>query len=175
MIDEVVATLRQWPPWLGFAGLWGFAVLRGFGWYGVGRLGRRAGEHPRLAHLLEHRRFVQAQDSVHRFGTVAVAASYLIFGVLAAVNAAAGLTRMSMRSYLPGVAIGSTWWASWWFVVGALVLRAIHERDPRILLWIVPVAVLGTLVVTYVRRSRMSEETEAGGSSDAPEVETKGV
>ncbi|MGZ8737859.1 MAG: hypothetical protein ACXWW7_11900 [Nocardioides sp.] len=69
--------------------------------------------------------------------------SFLTVGVQSAVNASAGVLRMPLRFYLPGLAVGALLWAGIYLAVGMAMLSAWNADG----LWWVPVALMGVALV----------------------------
>ena len=82
---------------------------------GAGR-STRVGE--RLARPGPARRLARAQRILDRWGPVAIVLTFLTVGLQTAVNLAAGLGRMHLRSYLPAAAAGSVVWGFVYATVG---------------------------------------------------------
>ena len=95
--------------------------------YLVGRAARRAADRGRIAAFLDSPRVLRATDLVNRWGAPVVAVSFLTIGFQTAANAAAGLTRMPARRYLPALAVGGLVWALLYATVGLVAFRAWFE------------------------------------------------
>src|SRR5699024_10105287 len=74
---------------------------------GAGRVASRG----RVAAFLESAGVARASELISRWGAPVVALSFLTVGFQPAANAAAGLTGMPARRYLPALAIGGLAWA----------------------------------------------------------------
>ncbi len=117
------------PDDLPFAAAYVFLVVvacgRGGATYALGRLARRGGERSaRAQHWLDRPGVARAQELVGRWGAPAVTLSFLTVGVQSAVNASAGLLRMPLRHYLPGLFAGALLWALVYATVGMAVVHA---------------------------------------------------
>ncbi|WP_083713261.1 DedA family protein [Brachybacterium sp. P6-10-X1] len=113
--------------------------------YAVGRAARRAARRGRVAAFLESPRVQRATEIVHRWGAPVVALSFLTVGFQTAANAAAGLTGMPLKRYLPALALGGLAWAVIYATIGLVAVAAWFElflRSP----W-AAVAVLALVVV----------------------------
>src|SRR5699024_8586063 len=79
--------------------------------YLVGRRARRVARRGRVAAFLESPGVTRASELINRWGAPVVALSFLTVGFQTAANAAAGLTGMPAKRYLPALAIGGLAWA----------------------------------------------------------------
>lgn len=119
--------------------------LRAGSTYALGRGARRVAHRGRIAAFLDSPRVERATEIVNRWGAPVVALSFLTVGFQTAVNAAAGLTGMPLRRYLPALAIGGAAWAFIYATIGLVAFAAWLElflRSP----W-AAVAVLALIVV----------------------------
>lgn len=119
--------------------------LRAGATYLLGRGARRAADRGRVAKFLESQNVERATDLINRWGAPVVALSFLTVGFQTAANAAAGLTGMPARRYVPALAIGGLAWALIYATVGLVAFRAWFE-----LFLLSPwaaVAALGAIVV----------------------------
>jgi membrane protein DedA with SNARE-associated domain len=119
------------------------ACCRGAMTYALGRVARHAGDASRLAGLFRRPLMARTERVVQRFGAPAVSLSFLTVGVQSAVNASAGVLRMPLRFYLPGLAIGALLWAGIYLAVGMAMLSAWNADG----LWWVPLALVGVALV----------------------------
>lgn len=113
--------------------------------YLLGRGARRAADRGRFAAFLDSPSVQRATELVNRWGAPVVALSFLTVGFQTAANAAAGLTGMPARRYLPALALGGLAWAVIYATVGLVAFKAWLE-----LFLLSPwaaVAALGLLVV----------------------------
>lgn len=165
---EWVSSLPLLPA-VGF--LYLVILLRAGGTYALGRGARRAADRGRVAAVLDRPRVHRATGVVHRWGAPVVALSFLTVGFQTAVNAAAGLTGMPLRRYLPALAIGGLAWATIYATVGLVAVVGWIElflRSP----W-AAVALLGlvlAVVAAIVLRRRSARRSRP--RSDDPAVRT---
>jgi membrane protein DedA with SNARE-associated domain len=94
-----------------YAVLFVAACLRGAMTYALGRTARHAGDASRLRGLFQRPVMRRTERVVQRYGAPAVSLSFLTVGVQSAVNASAGVLRMPLRFYLPGLTVGALLWA----------------------------------------------------------------
>ena len=128
------------------------ACCRGAMTYTIGRVARHAGDTSRLAGFFRRPAMVRTERLVQRFGAPAVSLSFLTVGVQSAVNASAGVLRMPLHRYLPGLAAGALLWAGIYLSVGMAMLSAWNADG----LWWVPVALVGVaLVVVATAATRL--------------------
>ena len=100
---------------------------RAGGTYLVGRGARKAANRGRVKKLLESTSVQRATELVNRWGAWVVALSFLTVGFQTAANAAAGLTAMPARRYLPALAVGGLAWAIIYATVGLVALAGWFE------------------------------------------------
>ena len=96
--------------------------LRAGGTYALGRAAIKAADRGSLREILHSPRVNRAAETIHRYGAVVVALSFLTVGFQTACNLAAGVTRMPLRYYLPALAIGGFAWAVIYATVGLAAL-----------------------------------------------------
>src|SRR5699024_2363610 len=77
--------------------------------------------------FLESPGVTRASELINRWGAPVVALSFLTVGFQTAANAAAGLTGMPARRYLPALAIGGLAWALIYATVGLVAFMAWFE------------------------------------------------
>ena len=133
-------------PAIGF--LYVVIWARAGGTYLLGRGARRAANRGRVKTLLESPGVQRATVLVNRWGAGVVALSFLTVGFQTAANAAAGLTGMPAKRYLPALAVGGLAWAVIYATVGLVAVAGWLE-----LFLVSPagaVAVLALLVVLVV-------------------------
>jgi membrane protein DedA with SNARE-associated domain len=148
------------------------ACCRGAMTYALGRVARHAGEASRLRRLFRRPVMLRTERVVQRFGAPAVSLSFLTVGVQSAVNASAGVLRMPLRFYLPGLAVGALLWAGVYLTVGMAMLSAWNADG----LWWVPLAlVAGALVVVATAVMRLRGREVADRSELAEQPGTVGV
>lgn len=134
--------------------------------YLVGRGARRVARRGRVAAFLESPGVTRASELINRWGAPVVALSFLTVGFQTAANAAAGLTGMPAKRYLPALAIGGLAWALIYATVGLVAFMAWFE-----LFLVSPwgaVAVLALVVVLIAMLLRHKRRT---GGLSAAEVE----
>lgn len=153
--------IRELPLIPAIAILWGIVLLRAGGTYALARGAHRLAHRGRLAELLEGPRVATAIEVINRWGAPVVAASFLTVGFQTAANAAAGLTRMPLRRYLPALLIGGLAWACIYATVGLAALALWFElfwRSP----WaaVAVLAVLAVAVVAIVRIRRRGRDAQ---------------
>ena len=95
--------------------------------YLVGRGARKAANRGRVAAFLGSPGVVRATALINRWGAPVVALSFLTVGFQTAANAAAGLTGMPAKRYLPALAIGGLAWAFIYATVGLVAFMAWFE------------------------------------------------
>ncbi|MFC5273446.1 DedA family protein [Brachybacterium sacelli] len=162
--------------------------LRAGATYAVGRGARRAVRRGRIAAFLESPRVQRATEIVHRWGAPVVGLSFLTVGFQTAANAAAGLTGMPLRRYLPALALGGLAWAVIYATIGLVAFAAWFElfvRSPWAAVGVLALVVL--LIAALLRHRRRtgplaprSEETGKGedathsadGTTSAPPPDT---
>ncbi len=143
--------------------------LRAGGTYLVGRGARRAANRGRVAAFLESDGVQRATELVNRWGAPVVALSFLTVGFQTAANAAAGLTAMPLKRYLPALAIGGLAWAFIYATVGLVAFMAwleLFARSP----W-AAVAVLALIVALIAVLLRHKRRT-GGLTQAAPPAKT---
>ncbi|MDN5900445.1 MAG: VTT domain-containing protein, partial [Brachybacterium sp.] len=136
---------------------------RAGGTYLLGRGARRAAHRGRIAAFLDSPNVTRATELIHRWGAPVVALSFLTVGFQTAANAAAGLTGMPAKRYLPALAIGGLAWSFIYATVGLVALMGWFE-----LFLVSPwgaVAVFALVVVLIAVLLRHRRRT--GGISDA--------
>ncbi|HJB11229.1 MAG TPA: VTT domain-containing protein [Candidatus Brachybacterium merdavium] len=102
----------------GVAFLYLVILLRAGGTYALGRGARKAANRGKVAAWLESERVERASRIINKWGAPVVAFSFLTVGFQTAANAAAGLTGMSLKRYLPALAVGGFAWAVIYATVG---------------------------------------------------------
>ncbi|MGO1227154.1 MAG: DedA family protein [Brachybacterium sp.] len=95
--------------------------------YLLGRGARRAADRGRIAAFLNSPSVRRATELINRWGAPVVALSFLTIGFQTAANAAAGLTGMPAKRYLPALAIGGLAWAVIYATVGLVAFMAWFE------------------------------------------------
>ncbi len=150
--------------------------------YLLGRGARRAANRGRVARFLESPAVQRATTLVNRWGAWVVALSFLTVGFQTAANAAAGLTGMPARRYLPALAVGGLAWAVIYATVGLVAVAGWIELFLVSPAGAVAVLALVVLLVALVLRHRRrtgaraalvdalaaSTGEEGGHTGDAP-------
>lgn len=140
------------PFGLAYVGLFLGAMLRANTTYWIGRGIARGAEHSRFKHFLEGPIYERAQRFTERWGIFAVPLSFLTVGIQTAVNASAGMGRMSLKRYLPAVTVGCLIWALIYSTVGMAVVLAWLELGWQ---WVVATAiVLGIVTWAWIKYRR---------------------
>ena len=107
----------------------------------------------RRSSLADRPSVVRAETLVRRFGAPAVTLSFLTIGVQTAVNAAAGVLRMPLRTYLPALGAGASIWAALYGTVGLAAAAAfLGKASPLLILVAVAAVALVALATSYLRR-----------------------
>lgn len=128
--------------------------LRAGSTYALGRGARRVARRGRIAAFLESPRVERATEIVNRWGAPVVALSFLTVGFQTAVNAAAGLTGMPLKRYLPALAIGGAAWAFIYATIGLVAFAAWLELFLRSPWAAVAVLVLVVVLIAVLLRHR---------------------
>ncbi len=123
--------------------------------YALGRGARKAADRGRVANWLASPRVERATRIVNAWGAPVVAFSFLTVGFQTAANAAAGLTGMPLRRYLPALAIGGLAWAIIYATVGLAAVALWFQlflRSP----WaaVAVLAIVAAVVIVLVRSRR---------------------
>lgn len=138
--------------------LWVIVLLRAGGTYALGRGAHRLARRGRIAAFLSSSRVERAIAVVNRWGAPVVALSFLTVGFQTAANAAAGLTRMPLRRYLPALAVGGLAWATIYATVGLAALSLwwdLFLASPwaAVAVLVLVAAIVAVLIVRRRRRS----------------------
>jgi membrane protein DedA with SNARE-associated domain len=139
-------------PAIGF--LYVVIWARAGGTYLLGRGARRAANRGRVKKLLESPAVQRATVLVNRWGAWVVALSFLTVGFQTAANAAAGLTGMPAKRYLPALAVGGLAWAVIYATVGLVAVAGWLELFLVSPAGAVAVLALLVLLVALVLRHR---------------------
>jgi membrane protein DedA with SNARE-associated domain len=107
------------------AALFVIVMARANGTYWLGRLAAAGTERTRMRKLLHAPGYVRAVRWIDRWGAPAVSVSFLTVGFQTLINLAAGVTRMSLRHYLPAVVVGSVIWAFVYATIGFVGVSAV--------------------------------------------------
>ncbi|MGP9693123.1 DedA family protein [Brachybacterium sp. AOP25-B2-12] len=166
--------IRDLPLIPAIAVLWVIVLLRAGGTYAIGRGAHRLARRGRLEEMLSSPKVARATDVVNRWGAPVIALSFLTVGFQTAANAAAGLTRMPVRRYLPALAIGGLAWATIYATVGLAAIALwvdLFLRSP----WAAVAALVllaGIVVALIVRRRRGRSEGRSLPRTDGPDART---
>lgn len=137
------------------AGLFLIVVARAGGTYALGRLIADGSRRSALTRAwLDRPGFVRATARIDRWGAPAVAASFLTVGFQTMANLAAGVLRMSLRNYLPALALGGLAWALVYASAGFVGLKAFviaWQTHPLLALGLAALVVAA--LVAFIRRA----------------------
>lgn len=166
--------IRDLPLLPAIAVLWGIVLLRAGATYAIGRGAHRLARRGRVAALLASAKVARAIEVVNRWGAPVVALSFLTVGFQTAANAAAGLTRMPLRRYLPALAIGGLAWATIYATVGLAAIALWWDLFLRSPWAAVAALVLVTAIVVglILRRRRRRSADRSLPRTDDPDAHT---
>jgi len=109
--------MATWPAGLLYVGLFSLGVVRGLGYYAIGRLATsRAAPDGRVA---------AAQDRVRRFGARSVLFTYPFYGLAGATQVANGAARIRLSRFLGVLTPVSACWSALQTVVGVAVWQVL--------------------------------------------------
>ena len=158
-------------PAIGF--LYVVIWARAGGTYLLGRGARRAANRGRVKTLLESPGVQRATVLVNRWGAGVVALSFLTVGFQTAANAAAGLTGMPAKRYLPALAVGGLAWAVIYATVGLVAVAGWLElflvSPAGAVAVLALLVVLVALVLRHRRRTGVRETVVAALAESAAE------
>lgn len=148
-------------------------LLRAGGTYALGRAARSAADRGAVGGWLASPRVAKATRVVNTWGAPVVAFSFLTVGFQTAVNAAAGLTGMPLKRYLPALAIGGLAWATIYATVGLAAIGLWFQlflRSPwaAVAALALVVALVIVIVVTRRRRGRSLVPDVPGAETTIP-------
>lgn len=149
---------ESWPYPLAVATLFVIVFLRANATYWIGRAAQAGARKTRFYRLLQTSAYRRAERMVARWGAPVVTVSFLTVGIQTMINAAAGVSRMPLRRYLPAMVVGGVFWAFLYATVGFITLEAwliFYRASPvvAISVAILVVAAIGFFIVRAVRRS----------------------
>ncbi len=149
-------------------------LFRAGGTYALGRGARAAVDRGRVASWLASPRVERATRIVNRWGAPVVAFSFLTIGFQTACNAAAGLTGMPLKRYLPALAIGGFFWAVIYATVGLAAIMLWVElflRSP----WaaVAALAIVVVLVVFLVNTRRRHGSLAPTGTGEIEDADAE--
>lgn len=167
---EFVGTLPLIPAILF---LYVVVLLRAGGTYALGRAARSAADRGAVGGWLASPRVAKATRVVNTWGAPVVAFSFLTVGFQTAVNAAAGLTGMPLKRYLPALAVGGLAWATIYATVGLAAIGLWFQlflRSPwaAVAALALVVALIVVIVVTRRRRGRSLVPDVPGAETTVP-------
>lgn len=147
-------------------------LFRAGGTYALGRGARAAVDRGRVASWLASPRVERATRIVNRWGAPVVAFSFLTIGFQTACNAAAGLTGMPLKRYLPALAIGGLFWAVIYATVGLAAIMLWVElflRSP----WaaVAALAIVVVLVIFLVNTRRRHGSLAPTGTGEIEDAD----
>lgn len=151
-------------PAVGF--LYAVIWLRAGATYALARGARKAASRGKIATFLNSARVERATAIVNRWGAPVVALSFLTVGFQTAANAAAGLTGMPLKRYLPALAVGGLAWAFIYATIGLVAFAAWFElflHSPWAAVAVLALVVMLITVLLWHRR-------RTGGILDAQET-----
>lgn len=163
MMDWVQSLPIAW----GVAFMYLVILLRAGGTYALGRGARKAANRGKVAAWLESDRVERASRIVNKWGAPVVAFSFLTVGFQTTANAAAGLTGMSLKRYLPALAAGGFAWSVIYATVGLAAIALWLElflRSP----WaaVAALALVVALVMYIIRHRRRSPGLAPTGTGE---------
>lgn len=138
-----------------FGALFVIVMLRANATYWLGRGAAAGGRRWRKSEGEGSPAWQRARALVNRWGPIAVVLCFFTVGIQTAVNATAGVTRMSLRRYLPAVTLGSIAWATIYATVGLAAARAwlaAAARSPLAATVLAVVVVVGVTALLWSRR-----------------------
>ncbi len=121
MMDWIASLPIGWAILL----FWSLAIIRSTTTYSLARGIAAGAEHTALRRYLSGPVYLQAMRFVDRWGPWAIPLCFMTVGIQTAVIAAAGLTRMRWRRFLPAMLLGSLVWGIIYGTVGMAVVWAI--------------------------------------------------
>ena len=131
------------------AALFVIVMARANGTYWLGRAAAAGSERTRLRRLLHAPGYLRAVRWIDRWGAPAVSVSFLTVGFQTLINLAAGVTRMTLRHYLPAVVVGSVMWAFIYATIGFVGVSAIASLYSRSPILAIGLAVFGVLLLAW--------------------------
>ncbi|WP_067782631.1 DedA family protein [Actinomyces vulturis] len=138
-----------------FLALWCGVMIRANFTYWIGRAIAAGTAHSRMASWIESPTYARAHAATERWGIIVVPISFVTVGFQTMVQLAAGVTRMSLKRYLPAVALGCAIWAAIYATVGMAVFFAWLETGGH---WIAPLAVILIVMTVLTWRYRQQKK-----------------
>ena len=102
-----------------------------------------------MRRLLHAPGYLRAVRWIDRWGAPAVSVSFLTVGFQTLMNLAAGVSRMTMRHYLPAVFVGSVMWAFVYATIGFVGVSAVMAMYATSPLLAIGLAVSATLLLAW--------------------------
>ena len=154
---------ESWPYPLAVVTLFVIVFLRANATYWVGRAAQAGARRTRISRLLQTPAYRRAERLVSRWGAPIVTVSFLTVGIQTMINAAAGVSRMPLRRYLPAMMVGGVFWAFLYATVGFITLEAwlIFYRASPVVAIAVAILVVATIAFLVVRAVRRTDEPVA--------------
>lgn len=165
-MTEVLAGL---PVPLVALALWSFALVRGAGYYLLGRLsrGRPGGRFDAWTHRASKGRIEQAEERMIQVGPKAIIVAYPFYGISAGTQIVAGGLHMGLRAFYLALGVVSLPWATMQAVIGIAAFQAIVAGYAP---WVIGAGVVLLAVWLVVRRRRLAALAEP--ESSAPSTDT---
>lgn len=141
------------PFWIAFIALFGIVFVRAQATYWAGRGLTAGARRTRLVDRIDNPRTTRVTDALNRWGAPLVTLSFLTIGFQTAINAAAGITRMSWLRYTLAMVPGCLAWAAIYATIGLaaaqawIALAARSAWAPWLLVAVVLVVVVTVLIV----------------------------
>lgn len=155
-----------------YAALFCIVFPRASATYAIGR-GLIAGvSHSRFASHMQGPRFQRASDLVSRYGAPVVALCFLTVGFQTVVLLAAGTLKMPLPRFIPGLVVGSIFWALLYGTVGFVgfdLWLALYRFSPVLAIGGTMVAVAGLVAFILSRRIRNKESSTQQATADSVE------
>ena len=151
------------------AALFVIVMARANGTYWLGRAAAAGTERTRMRRMLHAPGYLRAVRWIDRWGAPAVSVSFLTVGFQTLINLAAGVTRMSLRHYLPAVVVGGVMWAFVYATIGFVGVTAVaslYSTSPilAITLTVLAVLLLAWWIVAQVRAAHAATPKETATS-----------
>jgi membrane protein DedA with SNARE-associated domain len=131
------------------AALFVIVMARANGTYWLGRVAAAGTERTRMRRMLHAPGYLRAVRWIDRWGAPAISVSFLTVGFQTLINLAAGVTRMSLRHYLPAVVVGSVMWAFVYATIGFVGVSAIASLYARSPILAITLSVFAALLLAW--------------------------
>jgi membrane protein DedA with SNARE-associated domain len=157
------------PFLIAFAALFGIVLARAQLTYWAARGLVAGARHTRLAAAIDNPRTARVVATLNRWGPPVITLSFLTIGFQTAVNAAAGLTRMSWPRYTAWMVPGCLAWAAIYATVGLAAVQAWIALAARSAWapWVALAVVLVLVATTVAIRRRSARRGTADQASPA--------